>query len=646
MSLNTPAGYIIQFQVSEGTPIDGRTIITPYNHKVPMNSLTQITGTSGRQAKKRPNLPKVRSGCVTCKRRRIKCDERKPECNRCQVFGVPCEGYGVRISISRRKPDPKPLLPRTGEVSHLSLSTQSSHSPPLTPLSSPSTRLPFRDEMEERYFRTYLTKTSISVTWSQSRVFSSSLWDRIIMQAAHDESYLREMLIAIGSFTESKDVQLRGYKDEAVQMRIFAVKRYGLALRSMSVGLSKLESSDGPRKALIGCLLVCCFEWLLGNNLTALTHAGSGIRILRQWLRSYKAKNYKAGLCSPDSGVIEDELVQAFLRLDKQVATFGDPGTREDHKEIIYESFETVQNMPKAFSDINEARLYLELVERRSIHFGYLAAGGNPAAESTNSSTSIVTTKGHLQEHSAPQVVDLGALKYDMTQSLIKWKSALDLFYADIPPSDNHQIAEANLLIAQSIAMNIIMTIAPRGARQDDEKLIPGYQRILAICEEIVNETQDQRQHGNFKFEQGVIMPLHITAKWCQDRSIRKRAINLLRRYRSCDGEPMREGVWDSEMFAEWDECSWEDADGSEWGDGSERIGDGHMRNAARDKNQIFSLGKPMEWERGARSERCASSGSPESERSQGMGLGMAGNYTDSGDAEAWVHDLPLRTLP
>ena len=39
--------------------------------------------------------PKVRTGCKTCKRRRVKCDEKKPICVRCDKLGLTCEGYEV-----------------------------------------------------------------------------------------------------------------------------------------------------------------------------------------------------------------------------------------------------------------------------------------------------------------------------------------------------------------------------------------------------------------------------------------------------------------------------------------------------------------------------------------------------------------------
>lgn len=38
---------------------------------------------------------KVRSGCATCKARRVKCDEGKPTCLRCRASGKECLGYGT-----------------------------------------------------------------------------------------------------------------------------------------------------------------------------------------------------------------------------------------------------------------------------------------------------------------------------------------------------------------------------------------------------------------------------------------------------------------------------------------------------------------------------------------------------------------------
>jgi hypothetical protein len=36
---------------------------------------------------------RCRIGCITCKKKRLKCDETKPSCSQCQKRSVTCEGY-------------------------------------------------------------------------------------------------------------------------------------------------------------------------------------------------------------------------------------------------------------------------------------------------------------------------------------------------------------------------------------------------------------------------------------------------------------------------------------------------------------------------------------------------------------------------
>ncbi|KAI1753263.1 hypothetical protein F4782DRAFT_87771 [Xylaria castorea] len=54
-------------------------------------------------AKRRAAHAKARTGCVTCKRRKVKCDEAKPNCARCIKSGHRCAGYE-----DRRATDPQP----------------------------------------------------------------------------------------------------------------------------------------------------------------------------------------------------------------------------------------------------------------------------------------------------------------------------------------------------------------------------------------------------------------------------------------------------------------------------------------------------------------------------------------------------------
>ncbi|KAF3285401.1 hypothetical protein TWF970_010458 [Orbilia oligospora] len=49
-----------------------------------------VAGTAGVT---KPKQSKSRNGCVTCKAKRLKCDETKPTCLQCEKRGVPCGGY-------------------------------------------------------------------------------------------------------------------------------------------------------------------------------------------------------------------------------------------------------------------------------------------------------------------------------------------------------------------------------------------------------------------------------------------------------------------------------------------------------------------------------------------------------------------------
>ncbi|EAW09793.1 uncharacterized protein ACLA_040090 [Aspergillus clavatus NRRL 1] len=58
-----------------------------------------LAASSGRSVRKRNVVSRGRTGCLTCRRRRLKCDETKPGCNNCRRINQPCEGYAQRITF-------------------------------------------------------------------------------------------------------------------------------------------------------------------------------------------------------------------------------------------------------------------------------------------------------------------------------------------------------------------------------------------------------------------------------------------------------------------------------------------------------------------------------------------------------------------
>ncbi|MCJ1476652.1 Maltose acetyltransferase [Lambiella insularis] len=69
-----------------------------------------------RKRRKRVFSNRTKTGCMTCRKRKKKCDELHPECNNCLRGGFVCEGYTVRNTWQKPTPtkQPIPLQSKTG----------------------------------------------------------------------------------------------------------------------------------------------------------------------------------------------------------------------------------------------------------------------------------------------------------------------------------------------------------------------------------------------------------------------------------------------------------------------------------------------------------------------------------------------------
>ncbi|CAG8974651.1 hypothetical protein HYALB_00010747 [Hymenoscyphus albidus] len=65
----------------------------PKQRKQPPTKSATATSPKRKTGVVKPKQSKSRNGCVTCKAKRLKCDETKPECQQCHKRSVPCGGY-------------------------------------------------------------------------------------------------------------------------------------------------------------------------------------------------------------------------------------------------------------------------------------------------------------------------------------------------------------------------------------------------------------------------------------------------------------------------------------------------------------------------------------------------------------------------
>jgi hypothetical protein len=148
----------------------------------------------------------------------------------------------------------------------------------------------------------------------------------------------------------------------------FALERFGRAVRTMRSTLTNDEQD--LRKALIGCLLVFCFEGFQGYPKQALIHAISGYHLLQSWMLKKSYPLVLPNSTPPVTSLIEKELMDAFNRLHTNAVTvMGDICSEEAYMLEHASGDKVVQNMPSTFADFQEAHRYFVHIMKRCAVF-------------------------------------------------------------------------------------------------------------------------------------------------------------------------------------------------------------------------------------------------------------------------------------
>ncbi|KAK7711281.1 hypothetical protein SLS64_005303 [Diaporthe eres] len=232
----------------------------------------------------RKGSTKVKTGCFTCKTRKVKCDETKPKCQRCTSTGRTCEGY--------------PALP-TGQAAYSWADLLSRPNVgPIIARRNPSTIYYASNDMEARALDFF--RAQVAPVFSQHS--SKQFWNILVSQVGQQEPAVRHALVCIGTVYE-------GLSDTNTNLltasqETFAITQYNLALNKL------ISAGSDKNMTLLVCLLFICIETLRGNKNMAIEHCRHGIMI---------CNSAPQGL----SGWAKQELQPIFLRLATFPYLFG-----------------------------------------------------------------------------------------------------------------------------------------------------------------------------------------------------------------------------------------------------------------------------------------------------------------------------------
>lgn len=261
-----------------------------------------------------------------------------------------------------RRPPSNPFSTRsTDENSRVAIPRVSST--PCQLIVQPSAGPKLKNTIEHQYFTVFRE----SIADQLSGYYDTAIWNCVVLQACHDESWARNLVIAIGALYKSLG------REESVRERkrhyLFALQTYGEALVQLKDYTRECKSDSDLRCALISSLLTTCFETYIGNKDNAITQAKVGIDILLEWT----AKQQKEPADDmPDEWsnirrvatqfYIHNDLLDVFQRLDYQLLLVRglQPGRKSPG---------AFPSIDRPFISLDKACTFWDLVMRRILFF-------------------------------------------------------------------------------------------------------------------------------------------------------------------------------------------------------------------------------------------------------------------------------------
>ncbi|RAL02768.1 Zn(II)2Cys6 transcription factor [Aspergillus ibericus CBS 121593] len=425
--------------------------------------------------------PKVKTGCVTCKIRKVKCDETKPSCQRCSSTGRKCDGY-----------NPVPQKPTSKALK-------------VVQMPSPWELLPGdRIEMESFQFFHSVTTPNLAGFFDQGR------WACRLLQMSHQYPALWHAMAAVAGahrnfVTDRTPITVSRSQDNN-EVR-FALRQWNKSIQSLQTLLSGQDLTKLDRLVVLSiCLLFTTLSSLQGRQSQAFVHINSGLKLLHHWNLADIAG------CQSDEDLDLKMLFILFSQLDSQARPYRLKNLQWTDKQL------TPSSSQAPFQSLLDACVALE------VHFNHMMQLFSDPSLYTHGPNAETQTK-----------------KQKCIDNFTDWDNKLAQFLSTTPQPEDKK-ALSLLYIRRALARVALTMDFSKGELAHDD-FTQDYASILHLVSEILeapnHQTQNPPQPPKLNFSLATITtePLFLVAFRCREPTIRKQAMRLLRRF------PGREGI-------------------------------------------------------------------------------------------------------
>lgn len=420
---------------------------------------------------------KTRTGCVTCKARRVKCGEERPICKNCHALDRTCFYRPTPQSYRRTSSEDEDFGP-------------SSPTPSSELALSPIERTPETTQLQQ-----FCMSTSLAVFKNLGRPFET-FWTSAVPKLSLSEPCVAHIMVALAARQRASFYVSNGVE------RPHLIKVYN---KHYLDALGLLSGTDGSKPEVI---LLCCLMFISMENVTdtvsnSFLHLRSGLQVLREWKNNQKTPRPSRTESAND--LISKTLEPMFARFEAAVS----PSIYRDYRERPPSSLMwPMPELPDKFENLATARGTLYEIAQWTFSQGH---------------HQMIFQKPHSPEF------------LDTLETCMKWRNVLERWSLDNPREA--RIYKTSILALETNHQLLVLLI--KCTTLPNELLWGVYSTILEDMlrniEFIDREgPQDVPQRRIKMSLLPRMMPaLFTVAIICRKRALKKRAVELIQRIHS-----------------------------------------------------------------------------------------------------------------
>ncbi|OTA93265.1 hypothetical protein M434DRAFT_395822 [Hypoxylon sp. CO27-5] len=287
----------------------------------------------------RARKPKVRSGCVTCKSRRIKCDEERPICRRCRKSWLPCGYNSSNLTQGEHQPQRDVVTTFQAETGGGGAG----------PRLLPKVRVSDFAEPETLYFDLFRNTIVANLCLNGY----TNLWSRTILRESFRDECVRDCVLGIGALRrammdERQQVNPPGrppplwtvptvpINSSYTRYQRDAIQYYTKSISKFRSRMAQEGSSTPARTILIVSILFVMFEAMQGDtdSVDRIMHSA---RILLKDSMTSMGSERQVSSALDDEGVREaDYFLTRFSGYNSLLSPFYPSLLREQASEREY----------------------------------------------------------------------------------------------------------------------------------------------------------------------------------------------------------------------------------------------------------------------------------------------------------------------